>query len=343
MSDTELFKPCPYLEYRRVNLICTITETSSEYSTNLTKAGICNKCQIPDTKNQVNCINLITSKEHDKRQCLGESKLESIREKYWQVHCAIVAFDNREDYKSKCSSNCFGYQAVHRDLSTEETISVPDFDATQANDRKLRQAVLAILYKYHARHPERYNHFDVTPEFIAKSLVISVTDVIRVVSPMEDEGEVETFRCVGDFCFRYVKITSKGIQMIDEEPLFERLDTAGVRIMGDYFSVSPKDSQVGAMNVGSHNHNQNKIQQEMGVSAADLKELFAELRESIDTLPTEQQEEATELVNALEEEAQSPNPRKARINAYAKQLGLFLRDAGANALGSIVGVLLAAG
>lgn len=84
----------------------------------------------------------------------------------------------------------------------------------------------------------------------------------------------------------------------------------------------------------------------MGVSAADLKELFAELRDSIDTLPTDQQEEATELVNALEEEAQSPNPRKARIKAYAEQLGLFARDAGANALGSvlgsIVGLLLAA-
>jgi hypothetical protein len=77
--------------------------------------------------------------------------------------------------------------------------------------------------------------------------------------------------------------------MIDEEPLFEPLDTAGVRIMGNYFNVSSKDSQVGAMKVGNQKQNQTKVQQEMGVSAIDLKELVAELRKSINILPTEQQ------------------------------------------------------
>lgn len=123
MSDSELFKHCRYREYRDVHLVCTITDTdiSTKYSTNLTKAGICNKCQIPNIIQQVNCINLIISKEHDQRQCLGLDRLESIMERHWQVHCAIVAFDNREDYKSKCSSNCFGYQAVRRSPISQST------------------------------------------------------------------------------------------------------------------------------------------------------------------------------------------------------------------------------
>ncbi|HBL13304.1 MAG TPA: hypothetical protein DD379_18265 [Cyanobacteria bacterium UBA11162] len=254
----------------------------------------------------------------------------------------MFGFNNREDYEIKCP-NCSQHQPLHRDLSTEETIPVPKFDATQAKDCELRQAVLVILYKYDAQHPERYPYFDVTPEFIAKSLGITVKDVIRVVSPMEDEGEVETFSYAGDLYFRYVRITNKGIRMIDEEPLFDRLDTAGVRIMGDYFNVSPKDSQVGALNVGNHNHNQTKVHQEMGVSATDLKELFAELRKSLDTLPSDQKEEATELVNALEEEAKSQHPpRKAIVKACAEQLGKFLRDGAANTLGSIIAALLMA-
>jgi hypothetical protein len=45
----------------------------------------------------------------------------------------------------------------------------------------------------------------------------------------------------------------------------------------------------------------------------------------------------------LEEEAKAPNPRKARIKAYAEQLDKFLRDGTANALGSILAALLVAG
>jgi len=340
MSDAELLKPCPYRKDRGGYLICSIAETTHEKTTDITIAKLCKKCSVPDILTLVNCANLFPGKRHQESSTFSGFHVSEIE---YRIDCTVFGFNHLEEYKTKCSPNCPAYQPIHRDLSTEETISVPNFDATQAKDRKLRQAVLAILYKYHAQHPERYHHFDVTPEFIRKSLGISVPDVVRVVSPMEDEGEVEIFRYPGDLYFNYVRITSKGIQMIDEEPLFERLDTAGVRIMGDYFHVSPKDSQVGAMNVGSHNHNQTRVHQNMGVSATDLKELFAELHKNIDTLPTEQQEEATELVNALEEEAQSQNPRKAIVNAYAQQLGKFLRDAAANTLGTIVGALLAAG
>ncbi|WP_404784699.1 hypothetical protein [Altericista sp. CCNU0014] len=121
------------------------------------------------------------------------------------------------------------FRPIHKDISKEEYISIDGFDAKSATDRALRQAVLAILYQYHARHPERFNCFDVTPKFIGECLGISIPDVVRVVAPMEEEGEVTTKRYAQDIHFRYVTIRSKGIWMIDDEPLFERLNTAQVR------------------------------------------------------------------------------------------------------------------
>ncbi len=113
---------------------------------------------------------------------------------------------------------------------SEKKISIPDFNASGATDRQLRQAILTILYKYLDDHPERYKFFDITVDFLASSLNLQASDILRVIQPMEDEKEIETSEQS-----RYMRITSKGIRMIDEEPLFERLNTAGVRIMGDQY------------------------------------------------------------------------------------------------------------
>ncbi|MBD1934160.1 MULTISPECIES: hypothetical protein [Cyanophyceae] len=178
-----------------------------------------------------------------------------IHEGDWCANCAAIGFNSREDYKTKCSHNCLKFQPVHQDLSNESLISIPSFDAAKSTDSKLRQAVLMILYEYHARHPDRYHCFDITSDFIAKSLNIRVADVVRVVSPMEEEGEVITERYLADSYFRYIRITSRGIQMIDEEPLFGRFDTAEVRRVGHLINMPNSNFGAIALNVGDNNQN----------------------------------------------------------------------------------------
>lgn len=227
----------------------------------------------------------------------------------WQANYEPIGFEGPEEYILKCSPRCPAYQPIHRDLSGEPLIQIEDFDAAKVTDRELRQAVLAVLYKYHARHPERYGYFDVTLEFIAQCLGISILDVVRVVSPMKDEEEIKTLRYSGDAYFKYLTITSKGIKMIDEEPLFDRLDTAGVRVMGDQFNVSANNIQ-GAFNVG----HQNKIdvQQEIEINTTEVVKLLTQfeglLRE--EDLPDTQKAQAIKYLNDAKEEAQQKQPNR---------------------------------
>lgn len=330
--------PCPYRKHKLGHLLCTITDTEvTENSTNLTTANLCSECSVPEVIQQVNCTHLIQGKEH-----LGSSTFQGFNISESDIHrnCKFFGFAYAEEYKSKCSPNCPAYQPLHKDLSTESPISVEGFDLIQANDRKLRQAILAVLYKYHAKYPERYQLFDVTPEFVANSLGISANDAVRVVCPMEDEGEVATFRYASDIGFKYVRITSKGIRMIDEEPLFERLDTAGIRIMGDQININLQNSQVSEINAGRQHQNHNETHQKMGINATELKELFIELRSSINTLPSEQKQEASELVNALEKEAESPKPNQSRVKALIEKIDVFFKGIAEKALAIIAAKLI---
>ena len=196
------------------------------------------------------------------------------------------------------------------------------------------------LYGYHARHPERYNFFDVTPEFIAQSLGIYVQDVIRVVAPMEEEREVEILKSETDRHFSYVRITSRGIQMIDEEPLFKRLDTAGIRIMGDQFNFDR--SPVGAINAGNNNQNQADVHQEFAIFSTELIQAFNDLRQQVESLPLEQRQEAVDLVTLLEDQAKSGKVNKSLVEAYGQKLVNFLGNAAANTVGTIMAALLMA-
>jgi hypothetical protein len=238
MMSTEPLKPCSYREAKQGYLVCNLTgqgDPATNY-TNLTLQQTCSECCIPEIEKSVNCLNLNFGKEHRAKYTnneLGRKVLTHVLTN-WDLNCSAIGFSNREDYEDKCSKNCPTYRAIHRDLIDEVLIQLDNFCPSQATDRDFRQAVLAILYQYHARHPERFNCFDVTPEFIAKSLGITVLDVVRVVAPMEEEGEVMTMRFAHDIHFRYITIRSKGIRMIDEEPLFEKLDTAKVREMNFY-------------------------------------------------------------------------------------------------------------
>jgi hypothetical protein len=193
-----------------------------------TNIEICRSCKIPQIVNQVNCLNLSVGKQNVAvYKGYGNIAFPSQGEHY--IDCPIYPFENPDDFNQKCSESCPSYRPIHRSLSNEECISIEGFDANGATDSQLRQSILTILYQYHARHPERFYCFDITPEFLGKCLGITIQDVVRVIAPMEEEGEVSTKRYAHDMHFSYVAIRSKGIRMIDDEPLFERLNTIELR------------------------------------------------------------------------------------------------------------------
>jgi hypothetical protein len=253
-------QPCPYRESRFGKLICKAAESgvfvSKVIASELTTEEVCQGCDVPRITHQVNCHNLDIGRIHQEMTARSFTSFQqTVSVLAVQINCKAIGFSNFDDYQDKCSLNCPSFRAVHRDLLKEERIAVGNFEAAVATDRQLRQAVLAILYQYHARHPERYEYFDVTPEFIAESLGLTVQDIVRVIAPMQEEGEIATVRFPTDPHFRYVAIRSKGIQMIDEEPLFQRLNTAGVRVMGNYTEQKFYDSVSGV--AGNVEGNQN--------------------------------------------------------------------------------------
>jgi hypothetical protein len=72
------------------------------------------------------------------------------------------------------------------------------------------------------------------------------------------------------------------------------------------------------------------VNQNFGASTSEVLNLIRELRQSVISLPPEQQGEALEVVDALEEEAQLPTPRKGRIRAFLTQIGTAAKDVGVN-------------
>jgi DNA-binding MarR family transcriptional regulator len=243
----EPLMPCPYRDSRLGHLLCKVSANRMPTSQNgrftdtcLTTEEICRKCPIPEIIQRVNCTNLNVGKQHRVVSREAQDGLPTLHFKSVgsQINCGAIGFSDSDEYSQKCSVNCPSFRPVHKDISHEEYILIDSFNASVATDRALRQAVLAILYQYHARHPERFDCFDVTPDFIGKCLGITVQDVVRVVAPMEEEGEVTTKRYAHDMHFRYVTIRSKGIRMIDEEPLFERFNTAQVRSEMNFYTPS---------------------------------------------------------------------------------------------------------
>jgi DNA-binding MarR family transcriptional regulator len=240
----ESLKFCPYRDSRLGYLLCQVSagamptvHNRNFAETCLTEEAICRECFIPEIVQQVNCTHLDVGKQNQAliTQTHPTPYFQSVGS---SINCSVIGFSDSEDYKEKCSIDCPFFRPIHKDICNEEPILMDRFDASNATDKDLRQAVLAILYQYHARHPERFNCFDVTPDFISRCLGIKVQDVVRVVAPMEEEGEVTTKRYAHDLHFRYVTIRSKGIRMIDEEPLFERFNTAQVRSEMNFYGPS---------------------------------------------------------------------------------------------------------
>ncbi|MGB8702469.1 MAG: hypothetical protein WCD18_23880, partial [Thermosynechococcaceae cyanobacterium] len=162
MISTEPLRPCPYRETKLGHLVYNLIEKKDLRTvlgtiyTDITLQKTCRACRIPEIEQSVNCLNLNFGKEHEAVFEMTEVGRRVLVEIYdnWDLNCSAIGFSDREDYESKFSKNCSAYRAIHRDLIDEVLIKLDNFYPTQATDRDLRQAVLAILYQYHARHPE---------------------------------------------------------------------------------------------------------------------------------------------------------------------------------------------
>jgi hypothetical protein len=245
---SEQSKPCPFRKVRAGHLRCILAAAAEGSAkdgdrqnrrTDVTTLENCQYCDFPEIYTHVNCANLILGREHGLVESFDETgllQIASVLLHRLQVRCTVYHFKTSEDFSTKCSLSCPAYIPLHRDAGDDD-LRLIKFNVKDASDKQLRQAILAMLYRYHSLHPERYRFFDVTPMVLANNLSLKVSNILRVLGPMEDEGELEVS---GD----YVRITSRGIRMIDEEPLFEQLNTASLRVFRDQYI---NNGQVAAM------------------------------------------------------------------------------------------------
>jgi DNA-binding MarR family transcriptional regulator len=305
---TEALPPCTYRRARLGYLVCTIaSRDGSEHATDMTSVAICQACPVPEILGQVGCVNLSVGKKHWYHQFMGGASLED-DDSNVAIDCEPVGFEVSQDYKSKCSATCPKFVAIHKDLSSEALLEV-EKPKTDSTDRQLRQIVLMALYTYHARHPERYGRFDVTPDFLATNLGLNVTDVLRVVAPMEERGEVKTAQSAGDPHFQHVYITAKGIEHIDAEPLFNTADTARIRMENN---ISISNSQGVAVNTGDNSSVTSTFSAEARQTAADhLKNVRQAVEES--DLTEDVKTEVLDRVAIVEEQAVKEIPDIGRV------------------------------
>lgn len=287
-------KPCPYRKARLGDLVCTVNQGEAKSAS----VEVCSQCPIPDVVPQVNCVNLSA----------GTTLIPvvgGVIHRGASFDCEVVGFARPEDYREKCPA-CPQRIPIHLSLVDEPPANIPGWSSAGKTDRELRQAVLAVLYEFHARHPDRYGRFDVTPEYVAASLGLRVTDVVRVVAPMEEEGEVQTLRYAGARHFQYVTITSRGIRAIDDAPLFERMNTERIRLeVGDVHSGANV-----AINTGAGA----SIDQSRGLQADEVALLFRQLYELARNLP-----EADKARNAVAELEQAVKEKRPDRFARLKQ------------------------
>jgi len=83
-------------------------------------------------------------------------------------------------------------------------------------------------------------------------------------------------------------------------------------------------SPVGAVQTGSHNTA--NVTQNVGTHTAEILKLLSDLRQSFQNLPSEQKEEATELVDGIEQEVKSDKPRLRNIKALLESAKDFAVD-----------------
>lgn len=83
-------------------------------------------------------------------------------------------------------------------------------------------------------------------------------------------------------------------------------------------------SPVGAVQTG--NYNTANVKQNIGTHTTEILKQISDLRQSFQNLPSEQKEEATELVDGVEQEVKSDKPRVRNIKALLESAKDFAVD-----------------
>jgi hypothetical protein len=94
------------------------------------------------------------------------------------------------------------------------------------------------------------------------------------------------------------------------------------------------NAPVGSVHTAAHSTS--NVTQNFGANASEVLNLIRELRQSLQSFPSDQRGEALEVVDALEEEVQSSAPRKGRIKAFLSQLGTFTAETASNVLAEAI-------
>lgn len=109
----------------------------------------------------------------------------------------------------------------------------------------------------------------------------------------------------------------------------------------DHFSISVIQhfhGQVGAVQNAPHSTAQ--IHQQIGIPAEEILLLLTKVREDFKKLPIEVQAEAKELADEVEQQAQSPGPKKSLINACLTRLNDIAKQAEQTALSAAIDHLM---
>lgn len=83
-------------------------------------------------------------------------------------------------------------------------------------------------------------------------------------------------------------------------------------------------------------HSTAYVTQNFGANASDVLRLIQELRQSLQSLPPDEREDAIEVVDALAEEVQLPTPRKGRVKAFLGQIASFTADTASNVIATAI-------
>jgi hypothetical protein len=94
------------------------------------------------------------------------------------------------------------------------------------------------------------------------------------------------------------------------------------------------NAPVGSVHTGPHSTSY--VNQNFGANVSEVLSLIRELRDTFQSLPPEQKVEALEVIDALEEEVQSPTPRMGRIKAFLGQIGSFTANTASNVIATAI-------
>lgn len=311
-------KPCTYRKAQAGFLVCTIAEVAGERTSKYVSSETCKSCNIPEKLSHANCQHFQAGTEVIRLQSYGGGEIYQLAD--IRQECSVLSFQTVEEMDAVCGPNCPSQSPIHRNVSQDEPVTIADLPGAPT-ERDIRQAVLLALHEYNGRHTERYGCFDVTPDFLARSLNLQPKDIYRVLGPMAEADEVRTIKATRAVHPEYVTITAKGIEAITTEPLFEN---KGIRMTNDN-RIQIQELKAGQiqLSTGQGSNTATVIQ---GEQVNPFMELLTNLKKQVETteLSAETRQDALGLIDIVFEEVQAPAPRQNRVETSLRQLTRLL-------------------